>query len=204
MFYKLAFHLYFPSKKRMKRIRKFVCIWVHLVGGDVHDDLVAQPKGDVPIQVNKRRHSLLTENKDWIPFMQIFLDYFLFRNFFSFQILYSPPPINKETILIFSVNLPMVIIYKFCKNKCLSFPCVYTIARIPCDDFLEVFLVVGLKFLFYKIVIDKYYCKKPSSVSDPYHFDADPDPLPGWWIRIRVRFWIRIRPKIEQIQFFSS
>ena len=29
-------------------------------------------------------------------------------------------------------------------------------------------------------------------------------PLPGWWIRIRVRFWIRIRirPKIEQIQIF--
>ena len=28
------------------------------------------------------------------------------------------------------------------------------------------------------------------------------DPLPGWWIRIRVWFWIRIRPKIEQIPIF--
>ena len=27
-------------------------------------------------------------------------------------------------------------------------------------------------------------------------FDADPDPLPGWWIRIRIR------PKIEQIPIF--
>ena len=41
------------------------------------------------------------------------------------------------------------------------------------------------------------------SVSDPYNLDADPDPdsLPGWWIRIRVRIRI-IRPIIEQVPIF--
>ena len=28
-----------------------------------------------------------------------------------------------------------------------------------------------------------------SSVSDPYHFDLDPDPDPRWWIGIRGNFW---------------
>ena len=38
------------------------------------------------------------------------------------------------------------------------------------------------------------------SVSDPFHFDADP--VQDTRIRIRVRFWIRIQPKIEQIPIF--
>ena len=41
---------------------------------------------------------------------------------------------------------------------------------LPCrpnllDDVLEVLLVVGLKFLFYKIEIDKYYLKIHSKIT---------------------------------------